>query len=180
MTPTTGATQSAPTTPTGASTTPPGATTQPGGTTQANPFDSITFTIVPFSGGGIGAIGGGGGGLTALGGDSALTATLFQAGSSSTPFQSISLKTSDQPAWSSFAPQTLTTSLTTPVTATSLGSVTIALIPGTESPNILAIQSIQVVLSSSSGMPAPVMLLNQSGLPLETLSPAHLSSTMPL
>ena len=175
-------TESVGTTQTGG-TTQPGGTTQLGGTTQANTFDSIAITIVPSisddSDNVFGELGAGIAGVNVLGGDSAVTATLFQAGSSSTPFQTISLKTNAQPAWASL-PQTLTVTLTTPVTSNSLGSVTIALIPGTESPNSLVIQSIQVVLTSSSGTPAPVMLLNQSGTPLQTLTGNHPSMTLPL
>jgi hypothetical protein len=127
---------------------------------------------------GIGGLGGGG--LTGLGADSALTATLYKAGASSTPFQTISLKTNAQPAWQVFSPQTITATLTTPVTASSLGSATVAFIPGTDPPNTVAIQSIQVVISSSSGTPAPNMLYNQSGTPLQNLTGNHPSFNLPL
>jgi hypothetical protein len=178
MTPGANGTTQPVTTPQPGSTTQPGGTTQPSGTTQANTFDTIVFTITPS--GADSGLGGLGGGFNGLGGDSALTATLFQAGASSTPFQTISLKTSSQPAWISFVAQTITVSLTSPVTATSLGSVAIALIPGTEDPNTLEIQSIQVVISNSSGTPVPVMLLNQTGTPFQNLTGNHPSATLPL
>jgi hypothetical protein len=139
--------------------------------------------------GGFGDGGSIGSNLIGLGADSAATAALFLAGSSSAPFQTLPLKTSSQPALMNTQPVTLTFALSSPVTATALGSVTISLIPGVQLPNTWSIQSIQVVLSNRSGTPPPVMLLNQTGsdgsvlpapAPIVVLSGSNSSITLPL
>jgi hypothetical protein len=164
-----------------------GTTTQPVGTTQPNTYDSIVFTITTSASNldGIAGVGIGGGGIGAIGlsDDSSATAVLFLAGSSSSPVQTIALKTNTQPAWQTPSTKTLPFALNTPVTANALGSVVISLIPGADPPLSWDIQSVQVVLSNASGTPPPVMLLNQSAqgaAPLAALSGSNPSITLPL
>ena len=103
---------------------------------------------------------------TLLAGDASASASLYLAGSSAAPAQIIALKTNAQPTWPTT--QTVTFPLNTPVTATALGSVSIAMVPGSAG-ETWSIQSIQVVISNSTGTPPPLMLLNDAGSPLTAL-----------
>lgn len=139
-----------------------------GGTT--NQFNSLAFTITPGTPQGV---------LDVVGGGT-LTADLFLAGSSSSPFQSITLRSDTDPFW--LTTQNVTIGLNTAVSSNALGSVKINFIPGELEGTTFVIASIQVVLSNSGGTPAPVMLLNRSGdsnNPVAILSGSNASITFP-
>jgi hypothetical protein len=155
--------------------------TGPTVTPSTSTYDTIGFTIASNpsdneDGGGFGGFAGIADGVSA---DSSVTAALYLAGSSSSPFQTITLKTSSEAPWSALVPMTATFPLHAAVSATSLGSVTISFIPGSEPGDRWSIQSVQVVLSSSRGAPAPQMLVDQSD-GVAVLTSSHPSVTLSL
>jgi|GEM_PF-360911 hypothetical protein len=130
----------------------------PPATAEPGPFNTIVFTI--------------GTGGDDLRGDSAATATLF-APDSSFPMQVITLKTHSQPGWGGGTTNTVTSSLSAPASAASIQSIVITLLQGgswPETDDNWDVESVRITLENSTGIPAPVTIIDDTGNPLFRLT----------
>jgi hypothetical protein len=109
-----------------------------------------------------------------LRGDSAATAVFFPP-NSTTPFQTIALKSHGEPAWDNNTTKVLSFPLSSPVLASALGSIDVILVESDPSCGVSCdnwdIKDIRIKLYNTlAGAPAPACVLNLSGNPVVRLT----------